>query len=221
LRSLIFLVSFLTASQIRFFPGATSTTDLNFAAKLNKNDKDNKKRESDPFPEGMLRAKILDRGNGTAEWMEYLRSRIRLSRSLAVFVPGLTISGILRTSPNEVPDYTSSVILGITALIYSFTFISVLIRPKLPKTWGANIKIAIQNFSWVREPTTLAATLLAALATSTVVFLACKQPSTIFKTFPILITGSLLSILSFWTWSRINETFRKFLIMCQQIEKKL
>ncbi len=78
----------MTASQIRFFPGATSTTDLNFAAKLNKNDKDNKKRESDPFPEGMLRAKILDRGNGTAEWMEYLRSRIRLSRSLAVFVPG-------------------------------------------------------------------------------------------------------------------------------------
>jgi len=74
--------------------------------------------------------------------------------------------------------------IKVSCRICSRIFISVLIRPKLPKTWGANIKIAIQNVSWVREPTTPAATLLAALATSTVVFLLANSPALFLKPSP-------------------------------------
>ena len=44
---------------------------------------------------GRLRVGVLAKGEQLADWMEYLRSRIRLARSLAVFLPGLTVSAVL------------------------------------------------------------------------------------------------------------------------------
>jgi len=46
----------------------------------------------DPFPEGKYKTRILIQGGAVSEWIEYLRTRIRLARSLAIFLPGLTVA---------------------------------------------------------------------------------------------------------------------------------
>ena len=52
-------------------------------------------RWKDPFPEGRYRLAALELGGAVAEWLDYLRSRIRLSRALAALLPGLTVAGVL------------------------------------------------------------------------------------------------------------------------------
>lgn len=46
----------------------------------------------DPFPEDTYKVRILIKGGEVAEWIAYLRTRIRLARSLTVFLPGLTVA---------------------------------------------------------------------------------------------------------------------------------
>ena len=50
---------------------------------------------ADPFPEGRLKTGVLLKGSAPAEQMEYLRTRIRLSRALAVYLPGITFALVL------------------------------------------------------------------------------------------------------------------------------
>jgi hypothetical protein len=52
-------------------------------------------RAADPFPEDRYRIQQLHAGTGVTEWFNYLRSTIRLARGLMVFVPGLTLSGVM------------------------------------------------------------------------------------------------------------------------------
>jgi hypothetical protein len=49
----------------------------------------------DPFPEDLLKIAVLQAESGTVAWAEYLRSRMRLTRAVAVFAPGLTLSAML------------------------------------------------------------------------------------------------------------------------------
>lgn len=185
---------------------------LKFAIDIRKKDSN-----FDLFPEGYLRIKIRNKGSENVEWMDYLRSRIRLSRALAVFMPFLTLSGILSQKPKVIPDEFISMIMGIMAMIYILCFIFVLIVSsckawKLPKTYEKNIKKAIKKFSWWQEPLIIATFLLVCLAAYIIVYFTIKDPDSFHKTFVVLLMGSGISALSIWTWLRIYETFRKFLI---------
>ncbi len=54
----------------------------------------------DPFDEGKFRSAILIKGGGAVDWIDYLRTRVRLARSVAVLLPGLTCAAqiaIVRT----------------------------------------------------------------------------------------------------------------------------
>lgn len=194
---------------------------LKFAVELKRNSHENKSSETDPYPEDVLRAKILGKDGETSGWMEYLRSRIRLSRSLAVFTPALTLSGLLATRSEGVPSHVPPIILGVMALTYVLSFIMVKVvskheKWKLPKTGEEGVETAVKNFSWKREPTTAAVTLLAFVAAILVALLALEEPRSLFKTLPILLIGCGISTLSAWSWWRITHTFMKFLITCEQ-----
>jgi hypothetical protein len=61
----------------------------------------------DLFPENKLRVQLSCAGGGAEEWADYLRSRIRLCRCAAVYVPGLTVAGLIATwrhVTNDKPD---------------------------------------------------------------------------------------------------------------------
>jgi len=194
---------------------------LKFAVELKRNSHENKSSESDPYPEDVLRAKILSKDGETSGWMEYLRSRIRLSRSLAVFTPALTLSGLLATRSEDFPSNVPPIILGVMALTYVLSFIMVKVvskhkKWKLPKTGEEGVESAVKNFSWKREPTTAAVALLAFVAAILVGFLALKESHSLFKTLPILLIGCGISALSAWSWWRITGTFQAFLITCQR-----
>lgn len=62
---------------------------LRFAAKSATSSKG---ENGDPFPEDVFKMRILLKGDSALEWMDYLRTRVRLARSLLVFLPGLTLA---------------------------------------------------------------------------------------------------------------------------------
>ena len=46
----------------------------------------------DPFPEDRLQIEVIHQGDEAWEWMDYIRSRIRIARAMTAFVPALTLS---------------------------------------------------------------------------------------------------------------------------------
>ncbi len=69
---------------------------LKFTINLDKDKKNLKLQNLNPndlFPEDNLMCQILE-NNGASDRIECLRSRIRISRAIAVFVPALTFSGL-------------------------------------------------------------------------------------------------------------------------------
>lgn len=76
--------------------------------------------KDDLFPEGAILAKILASEGQASNWTLYLRSRIRLTRSLAALLPALTLSSILAVSRHYdlLASETSGILLGCMALVY-------------------------------------------------------------------------------------------------------
>jgi hypothetical protein len=199
---------------------------LKFAIEVKEGKHDFKPK--DPFPEDNLQVQILNKGSSASDRMEYLRSRIRLSRALTVFVPALTLSGLLALGKGQdnFPCYLKAPvimgIMGIMALIYVLSFFFLLIiskhkRWKLPKTWEENMETKVNhNFSWWWEPTTIAAGLLFSMTVFVAIYLMYKgystfpENSTFPKTCAVLSTGLGTGALSAWAWWRISETYMKF-----------
>ena len=58
--------------------------------------------ENDPFPEDTIRYKSLSRSDGIVSWLDYHRSRVRLARAMAIYIPWITVAGVIgiaRLSP--------------------------------------------------------------------------------------------------------------------------
>ena len=196
---------------------------LQFAIDLKEGKKENLKqlnlKLNDPFPEDNIVVKILKNSGSASDRMEYLRSRIRLSRAIAVFVPALTLSGLLTLGREQVNIscyLEPPVIMGVTALIYVLSFffvwkISKLDSWKLPKTWNVNKRKLGKKFSWKWEPTIIAAGLLFSMTVFVAIYFICKEYSTTSKTCAVLLTGLGTTALSARAWWRINQTYMKFL----------
>jgi hypothetical protein len=59
-------------------------------------------RWEDPFPEDRLRLAVLRDAPAVVQWMDYHRSRVRITRAMAVWLPALTLAGVVaaaRLSP--------------------------------------------------------------------------------------------------------------------------
>lgn len=196
----------------------------------------------DPYPEDKYQIKILQGSGGTIEKMNYFRSRMRLSRALAIFTPALTLSCLLSLWQYQLhkekvplPGYVLY-FLGGTALIYVLCFIIIaFVLTKHPKTSEIDIP-EVKNvkgfykckfiyvdkfptpskaeFSWWWEPTTVAGVLLFGMMTFIAVYYHHKHA------YVVLLTGLGISAISAWSWWRISETFMKFLMDCYNCDKE-
>jgi hypothetical protein len=180
---------------------------------------------ADPFPEDRYRVRVLLAGGAVAEFFNYLRSRIRLSRALAVYLPGLTVSATLAgagAGGGAVAPSRSLVFVGVA---YLLAFVLSLAaggswfaaprtsRPGKMRRYGDSRGYfrpgggSRRALSLARDvavdPTVLAA---AALLGAAGVLGAGGGPVGWFA-----VVGLALTALSGWSWWRISGTFRSFL----------
>jgi hypothetical protein len=99
----------------------------------------------DPFAEDRILI-ALGIDDVSADWIRYLRSRIRLSRSLAAFLPALTLSAVLHV------EKESSLAPWLLALVSAVYFAAYLAfqnaRDKLPRTYQRDSEHGIEKHRW-------------------------------------------------------------------------
>jgi hypothetical protein len=178
---------------------------------------------SDPFEDGKYRILILSNPQATGH-MEYLRSRIRLTRALATLVPGIMVSILLATDDGTAGLwwYIAAVALPI---IYAISlFIKGLKSERIkeyrpPKTYDLpNVEKYMKrgcmlingsgkprSVKWfvVRDEIWLALFLISVAA------LTLTRSSYGRKS--VVVAGLLLTLIVGWAWWRVSGTFYAFL----------
>jgi hypothetical protein len=181
---------------------------------------ESEKQKEDPYPEGEVRASILLKEGAAVDWIDYLRSRIRLSRALAVFLPAVTVSGLLAVVTGHrivgLWRYLPPTVFVVVALTYLITFIAVLKAEPLPKTWDDNLKAAIKRFSPWKEPVAIAGYVLAAFALELAILCGVHDWEDLPEAVAILAIGAGLSALSARAWWRISKTYMDFILTCRK-----
>lgn len=202
--------------------------------------------DNDPFPEDQYRMKVFQNREASS-YTNYLRSRIRLSRAMAILIPGLSVSFLL-SKTRESMDRSWWIAAAVSVgLIYSGALVAQLIRGKkneskdesgkkkktaivwykVPKTnelkdhmenWHdgseTNAPSELENYIKdnlplsrlaVGEPFSWATALLIGLGFA----LASQTSQSALFAVPVL--SIALTLLTVWTWCRINKTFLVFL----------
>ena len=172
----------------------------------------------DPFPEDLLKIAVRQASSGTVAWLEYLRSRMRLTRAGAVFAPGLTLSAMIAVWPKSEPSWDLSsaprwvVIgtLGLSCVIYATAFLCALrAEDDLPRTDDSPEKIAEQQadakFTWKSDP--IPWMLLLFVAVGVILSLVSKSGLCTL----VGVAGLLITLLAGWSWWRITKTYMTFL----------
>jgi hypothetical protein len=86
----------------------------------------------DPFPEEQLITKVLTSEGAAADWLNYLRSRVRLSRALAAFLPALTAAIALNVTDNR--ELSKWILLLVSAVYLAGYGLFSLKQFELPRT---------------------------------------------------------------------------------------
>jgi hypothetical protein len=166
----------------------------------------------DPFPEDMLMI-LCRRDQSVTRAHDYLRSRLRLTRALAVYAPAMAFIATLsvarwETVGTKVDPSTAAIWFGIVAAAYLAWALIVSDKSDLPLTKKVVIDFKLRPPQAGRDVPTLIVPLLL-LAASIIVGLAeiCDHPLVL----AAAVAGTVLSGLSAWSWWRISKTFRKFL----------
>ena len=77
----------------------------------------------DPFPENRFRIEVL-RSSGAADYSDYLKSRIRLTRALATLCPALSMAALILLIDDVEPDEDVRVVATcVVGVAYSVAFI--------------------------------------------------------------------------------------------------
>jgi hypothetical protein len=169
----------------------------------------------DPFPEDRLQIEVIRQGDQAWEWMDYLRSRIRIARAMAAFVPALTLSLMLSIGLRDQPKaINAALIVIVVAYLASFLASRILERSsqRLPKTYELKSDADWQHVSRMmrttKEPVAWLAVLLMALGIGLIVIGPTPGWGTMAA---ILAAGTFLTGISGWTWWRTTMTFMQFL----------
>jgi hypothetical protein len=169
----------------------------------------------DPFPEDRLQIEVIHEGNQAWEWMDYLRSRIRIARAMAAFVPALTISIALAMGLRD-REGTVKAVLAIVVAGYLVAFLVSRILEKssrrMPKTYHLNsvqdLEHARAMMRVTREPAFWLALFLIAVG---VALIPLGSDAGRDAMAGVLATGTVLSGISAWVWWRTTGTFMQFL----------
>jgi hypothetical protein len=169
----------------------------------------------DPFPEDRLQIEVIHEGDEAWEWMDYIRSRIRLARAMTAFVPALTLSVELAMGFRDRPDMTRAVLaIVVAAYVAAFLVSQILERSsrRLPKTYDlhtdADCQGARAKMKATREPAVWLGVFLLVLGLGLIPL--GGGPSRAAMSV-VLATGAVLTAISAWAWWRTTETFMQFL----------
>jgi hypothetical protein len=176
----------------------------------------------DPFEEGRYRIKVLSNGEATGQ-MDYLRSRLRLTRAMATIIPALTLALLLGLDNGEAGAWWTFAALSIP-IVYAATFLSKASRWKLfarpPKT-NQHRKVNEyigrlcmlpndEEIAW--RPSRIIAhdEIWIGLAVLTLVGIVLVLKTGIYELLSVVVVGLALTIVVGWTWWRISMTFYAF-----------
>jgi hypothetical protein len=169
----------------------------------------------DPFPEDRLQIEVIHKGDEAWEWMDYIRSRIRVARAMTVFVPAVTLSMELAFGLRDRPGLIRAV-LALVVAAYAAAFLASQIlersRRRLPKTYDlrtdeacrharAQMRVATEPASWLGA-------FLLALGLGLIAIGAGPARGGMAAVFG---TGAVLTAISGWAWWRTTGTFMQFL----------
>jgi hypothetical protein len=170
----------------------------------------------DPFPEDRLQIEMIKQGDEAWEWMDYLRSRIRIARAMTAFVPALTLSLMIAVGLRDrASEINTALTIMVGAYLASFLASRILERSKsqrLPKTYeledGEDCDRACKQMSTAREPVAWLAAVLMALGLGLIAI--GNDPGRGTMT-AIFAAGIAVTGISGWTWWRMTMTFMQFL----------
>jgi hypothetical protein len=181
-------------------------------------DKNKALSPDDPFPEDRLQIEVIHKGDEAWEWMDYIRSRIRLARAMTVFVPAVTLSLLLAFGLRDQPGLVKAVLaVMVAAYVAAFLVSQILERPgsshRLPKTYDLHTAEDCQSAraqmrAWT-EPAFWLAVFLLALGLGLVAL--GPDPARAAGMAAVLGTGAVLTAISTWAWWRTTDTFMQFL----------
>ncbi len=170
---------------------------------------------SDLFPEDHFRLVMLRESDGILEWMDYHRSRIRLSRALAIYVPGLTLAIVIGFFKSEICPWG---LIFIPATYILAALIAQLLNYfgyKLPRTDESEGFEKYQKrqgrSTFIVEVILCDPTIWACIALLLVAFIFSYMMSSM-ELVKLVLASMYLTSLSFWSWWRINETYRVYLL---------
>jgi hypothetical protein len=169
----------------------------------------------DPFPEDRLQIEVIHEGDEAWEWMDYLRSRIRVARAMTAFVPALTLSMELAMGLRDRPGMIKAVLgIVVSAYVVAFVVSQILERSsrRLPKTYDLHTDEDCQGarakMKATTEPAFWLGMFLLALGLGLIPLGSGADRAAMAA---LLATGAVLSAISAWAWWRTTETFMQFL----------
>jgi hypothetical protein len=169
----------------------------------------------DPFPEDQIQIEVIQKGDEVWEWMDYIRSRIRVARAMTAFVPAVTLSMELAMGLRDRPGMVKA-FLGIVVAAYVAAFLvsQILERSsrRLPKTndlhTDEDCRGARAKMRATREPAFWLGVFLLGLGLGLIPLGTGPSRAAMAA---VLATGAVLAAISGWAWWRTTETFMQFL----------
>ena len=177
----------------------------------------------DPFPDGEYRIHVLANAEATGQ-MEYLRSRIRLTRAMATAMPGLTLAVLLAiVDRTRVSNVTWTAVATTLPVSYLLVLSLKLFwrRKRPPKTYeladrpdyvakagpvSTSAREAQQVFHLLYDDEVWAGLLLVMISGAVLIV-----SSGVYGYFWILLAGLVLTLIVGWSWWRVSITFYAFL----------
>lgn len=169
----------------------------------------------DPFPEDQLQIEVIQKGDEAWEWMDYIRSRIRVARAMTAFVPAVTLSMELAMGLRDRPGMIKAVLaIVVAAYVSAFLASQILERSsrRLPKTYGLHTdedcRAARAQMRATTEPAFWLGVFLLGLGLGLIPLGTGPGRAAMAA---VLATGAVLTAISAWAWWRTTETFMQFL----------
>lgn len=186
------------------------------------------RQAADCFPEDWMRIHVLtDANEGALHWMEQLRVRVRIARTVAFLLPALSTSAIVSlwaTSADTDPVGKMAIALS-PALHVAFLFAAVAMvwwadrspetsrwtRVTPPKTRKFAIRAPDEQESLPWQWLSPATIWFALQAMGSVVVIGAMAEPVPVAAIGIALLGAMLTILACYAWLRIQNTFMAFL----------
>jgi hypothetical protein len=173
----------------------------------------------DPFPENELRMHVLNIGGGLGAWVDYHRSRMRIARALAVYMPFVTWSlaiGLIRLHHRPRPSLHLMWPAALALFVVVVAAHLLNERLKVPRTDAPaqtrRAFLARHPTLWPHPAIWCGSALVVAAITVTA-YIEWARPVLGGRVIVPTFAAGLLAAASGWAWWRISWTFREYLLL--------